>query len=459
MAGIGFELRKLLNKGSLISQLQAYSYAGIISSGPWVLSILGILLIGLLSTEQEISLVYVAQFQVSVTYLMAVSLILTGPLQLLFTRFVSDRIYEKQDAIILPNLLGVITLVTLVSGALGVILLLLFFSGSLIYQLSMLTGFVTLCNIWIVVVLLSAIKEWKLILFSFFIGYSITVGASLSLRPYGLEGLMIGFLLGHGILFFLLLAQVLRSYPGRRFIAFEFFNLNKVFLSLAFTGFFYNFAIWADKLIFWFNPFTSTSVIGPLRISPIYDLPIFLAYLSIVPGMAVFLIRMETDFAEQHEAFYNAIREGDTLDNIFTIKSKMISTLRKGIYEIFKVQGLTILILFALGDHLLRWFDISPLYRLLFNVDIVAVGVQLLLLVILNILFYFDQRRVVLQITLLFLLSNIFLTLLSQYLGPVFYGYGFASALVLSSIIGLAILIKKLDHIEYETFMLQPVKI
>jgi uncharacterized membrane protein len=175
--------------------------------------------------------------------------------------------------------------------------------------------------------------------------------------------------------------------------------------------------------------------------------------------MAVFLIRMETDFAEQHEAFYNAIREGDTLDNIFTLKNKMINTLRKGIYEIFKVQGLTILILFALGDHLLSWFGISPLYRLLFNVDIVAVGVQLFLLVILNVLFYFDQRRVVLQITLLFLLSNILFTLLSQYLGPIFYGYGFASSLVLSSVIGLAVLIRKLDHIEYETFMLQPVKI
>jgi uncharacterized membrane protein len=390
---------------------------------------------------------------------MAFSLILTGPLQLLFTRFVSDRIYEKQNTVILPNLLGVITLVTLISGTLGIILLHIFFSGSLIYQLSMLTGFVTLCNIWIVVVLLSAIKEWKLILLSFFIGYGITVGASLSLRPYGLEGLMIGFLLGHGILFFLLLAQVLHSYPGQKFIAFEFLNLNKIFLSLAFTGFFYNVAIWADKLIFWFNPLTSISVIDPLRISPIYDLPIFLAYLSIVPGMAVFLIRMETDFAEQYEAFYNAIREGDTLENILTIKNKMISTLRKGIYEIFKVQGLTILILFALGDNLLRWFGISPLYRILFNVDIVAVGVQLLLLVILNILFYFDQRRIVLQITLLFLLSNISFTLVSQYLGPIFYGYGFASALVLSSIVGLAVLIKKLDHIEYETFMLQPVKI
>ena len=49
MAGIGFELRKLLRKQTYAGLLQAYAFAGIISSGPWVLSIVGIMLIGLLS--------------------------------------------------------------------------------------------------------------------------------------------------------------------------------------------------------------------------------------------------------------------------------------------------------------------------------------------------------------------------------------------------------------------------
>jgi uncharacterized membrane protein len=50
MAGIGFELRKLLKRDSLLGLMQAYTYAGIIGSGPWVLSIVGILIIGLLSS-------------------------------------------------------------------------------------------------------------------------------------------------------------------------------------------------------------------------------------------------------------------------------------------------------------------------------------------------------------------------------------------------------------------------
>ena len=45
MAGIGFELRHMLRKNTLLSLVQAYAYASVIGSGPWVFSIVGILLI------------------------------------------------------------------------------------------------------------------------------------------------------------------------------------------------------------------------------------------------------------------------------------------------------------------------------------------------------------------------------------------------------------------------------
>ena len=46
MAGIGFELRRLLRKNTLVGLIEAYAYAGVIGSGPWVFSIVGILLVG-----------------------------------------------------------------------------------------------------------------------------------------------------------------------------------------------------------------------------------------------------------------------------------------------------------------------------------------------------------------------------------------------------------------------------
>ena len=93
MAGIGFELRKLLRRDSLLGMMQAYAYAGIISSGPWVLSIVGILVIGLMSISMVVPEFLITQFQVSVTYLVAFSLTITGFVQLAFTRFTADRLF------------------------------------------------------------------------------------------------------------------------------------------------------------------------------------------------------------------------------------------------------------------------------------------------------------------------------------------------------------------------------
>ena len=201
MAGIGFELRKLLRKQTLVGLLQAYTFAGIIGSGPWVLSIVGILIIGLLSNAVVIPSFLVTQFQTSVTYLIATSLVFTGGVQLAFTRFVSDRLFEEQDTLVMPNLNGLLMLVMTSAAVLGTIGAFLFFPGqSIMYRLLMLAAFVLMSAIWVVTIFLSGMKRYKAIVVLYAIGYSITVGMALLLRPFGLEGLMAGFVIGHWVL-------------------------------------------------------------------------------------------------------------------------------------------------------------------------------------------------------------------------------------------------------------------
>ena len=56
---------------------------------------------------------------------------------------------------------------------------------------------------------------------------------------------------------------------------------------------------------------------------------------------------------------------------------------------------------------------------------------------------------------LLFFVSNVAFTLVGQYMGAVFYGYGFAGSLMLSSLVGLAMLDRQFQQLTYQTFMLQ----
>lgn len=458
MAGVGFELRRLLqNNTSLTGRGQAYAFAALIGSGPWLLSIAAILGIALLSTRQNFSADVVGQFQVSVTCLMAFSLILTGPLQLTFTRFVADRLFEQQPRQIMANLFGVLSLALLTAGLVGSAALALWFDGSLFYRQCMLTGFVTLCGIWIVVVFASAINAYRQILLVFLLGYGITVGASLSLRGFGLEGLLLGFVVGQACLFFALLALVVRQYPGDRMVSFDFLRPGKIYPSLVFTGLFYNLGIWVDKFIFWADPLVGVAIVGPLRASPVYDLPIFLSYLSLIPGMAVFLVRVETDFAEKCENFYRTILRGGTLAQVGQARQELVDAVRSGMLVMLKVQGTTTCLLLLTGQELLLWLGISKVPLSLLSIDLVAVVIQLLLLGMLTVLFYLDQRMAALSLCFLFFSSNAVFSWISLDLGPAWHGYGFFFSVLLTASAGLVILLQKLDQLEYETFMLNPV--
>ncbi len=457
MAGIGFELRKLLQKETYFGLLQAYAYAGIISSGPWVLSIIGILFVGFLSFGVITPQALIGQFQVSVTYLILTSLVLTGFVQLGFTRFVADGLFKKNDVLVLPNFNGMLLLVTSVSGVFGLLAIFLLFGGlSVAYRLLMLAGFVILCAIWVVTIFLAGMKQYKEIVGLFGAGYAVVVLGALLLRPYGMEGLLLGFVLGHLVLLTGMIILTLRIFPLRdASISFDFLRADAMYPSLIWAGFLYNFAVWIDKLMFWFYPATSQSIIGPLRASLIYDLPIFMAYLAIIPGMAVFLVRIETDFVDYYRKFYDAVREGGSLEHIEAMRDNMLFTIRQALFEITKVQALAVLVVFLFGEQLLGWLGISRLYLPLLYVDVVAAGLQVVLLSILNVFFYLDKRNIVIALCLVFLVTNITLTALSLHLGANFYGYGFAMALLITVLAGMYLLSRKLDSLEYETFMLQ----
>ncbi len=455
MAGIGFELRKFMRNESWTGVAKTYTYAGVISSGPWVLSILGIMLVGFISVGRVNSPMLVMEFLVSVTYLMSVSLILSGLLQLVFTRFVADRLYENKRSQVLPNLFGAIAVTTSVSAGLGILALLLFFDQNIIYQLVMLVNFIVLCNIWIIVVFTAGMKRYKTILWVFFFSYLLIVLSSIIVQDLGTNGLLLAFLAGHTFLLISLLVLTVKEYDSDELIRFDFLQRRNIFPILILIGVFFNLGVWIDKWIFWFSDATSDAVSGVLRASVIYDLPIFLAYLAIIPGMASFLVKIETDFAEVYREYYDAVEAGETLDNIEALRIRMVITIREAIYQIFKVQGSTILIFFLIGPTLITWLGISPLYIHLYYVDLAAVGMQVVFLAVLNIFFYLDLLKSALLMTAGLLILNTLLSLLSIQLGPMFYGYGFALSIVLMTFVGIAILSAKLNRLNYLTFMLQ----
>jgi polysaccharide biosynthesis protein PelG len=457
MAGIGFEIRKLLKKQTYAGLLQAYAFAGIISSGPWVLSIIGIMLIGIFSLGVVSPEIAIAQFQVTVTYLFLISLIFTGAVQLSFTRFVADRIYAKDEAAVFPNFNGLL-LVTMGLSIFGgtPLVYLIFPEETVLYRVLFVMGLAVMSAIWIATVFLTGMKHYKAIVFNFFLGYGCTFGFAMLFKyDLGMEGLFLGFVLGHYILLMGMIWLVYRNYQSERFIAFDIWKPGAMYTSLMAAGLLFNLGAWIDKLMFWYYPSTGKQVIGWLHASVIYDMPIFLSYLSVIPGMAVFLVRLETDFVEYYIKFYDSVRTGATLDYIERMRNQMVYQVQRGLFDIAKIQGIALLVTLALGHVTLEWLGISTLYLPLLYVLVVGAALQVMFLGILNVMFYLDQRRSVVILTATLPLANIVLTALSLELGAAWFGYGFTLAMLFSVLLGIWMLNRKLETLEYETFMLQ----
>ncbi|HHH19302.1 MAG TPA: histidine kinase [Campylobacterales bacterium] len=466
MAGIGFQLKQILREQTLTSVAKTFGYSAILSSGPWVISMIIILGIGLTniylstgSTPDDTLL------KASVSYVsaLAISSILTGFIQLPFTRFVADRIYEKRYYLILPNFFGTLIVTTVVGFVIAFPLaLLLFHTQSNLFILLYIGLFIVLSLVWIANILAASLKLYRYVMYFYTIAYGIIYVASLWLRDYEVIGFLIAFFIGNSVLFILLFLGIVFHYPSnnpknRRFVRFDMYQqkYGKFYWKLGWSGIAYNLAIWVDKVIFWYSPLIGYAVIDRLHASMVYDFPIFLAYLSIIPGMAIFFYRLEADFAKAYDNFYTALVNYGTLDQIIYYKHQMIRAVSRSVQEVLFVQGMFNIILFLSAEKLFDLLQIPKLYLPLFYVDVIGVQLQLGFMSILAFLYYLDRQKEALIYTLLFVLLNALLTWISIQLGPYFYGYGFSVTLLLLFVASIHTLNKILQELDYQTFMLQ----
>jgi len=466
MAGIGFQLRQILEEKSLASVFKAFGYSAVLSSGPWVISMIIILGIGLsniylFGANQEDT----TMLKASVTYVsaLAISSIYTGFFQLPFTRFIADRIYESRYYLVLPNFLGILVVVIgiaiLIGFGLGIFL---FSTQSNLFILLYGTLFVILSCVWMANILAASLKLYKLVILFYLLGYVAIYICALFLHEWGVVGLLVSFIIGNSVIFFLLFFGIVYFFPSfnpknKNFIRFDMFtqSFGKFYWKLAYSGMLYNIAIWIDKVIFWVSPVVGYVVIDRLHASMIYDFPIFLAYLSIIPGMAIVFYRLEVDFASAYEGFYRAINKHGTLREIKRHKQGMIDAIKLSIREILFVQGMFNIFLFLGAEELFGLLMLPKLYLPLFYVDVVGVQLQLGFMSILAFLYYLDRQKEALLYTLLFVLLNALLTWISIQLGPYFYGYGFSITLLILFVASIHTLNKILQELDYETFMLQ----
>lgn len=457
MAGIGFELKKILKEDKLFSVLKMYGYSGMLSAGPWMISIIAILLVGFINIVSTHGGSNSFAFPIVITYAIALasSLIITGMVQLPFTRYTADLIFANREDEVLPSYFATLFVTWVVGFIIAVPMSLWAFPDqTLFFNVGVISTFLVLCSVWISNILAVSLKYYRSVLLAYFISYGLIVLGSYYFGN-SLEILMFIFLFGNSLLLIILMTLIVKSYETTYILNFGFFTDKKFFWSLGLAGLFYTLGAWADKFIFWYHPLTGNSVIGVLNASVVYDMPIFIAYLSIIPGMAIFFYRLEADFAEEYDLFFNSVRDGSPLELIERYKGSMVRTIRHALREIMVVQGIINIMLFLAAPKLFALLNIPQLYLSLFYILTIGAQLQLGFMSILAILYYLDRRIVAMWLSIAFFTFNVILTLISINMGPAMFGYGYTISLLIVFIASLFVIRKEMNGLIYETFMLQ----
>jgi uncharacterized membrane protein len=456
MAGIGFQLRKIMSAQTFGNVLQAYAYAAIISSGPLILSIASLALLGLfiapMSSREDVLV-----FFTSVTHIYSFTLILTGPAQLVFSRYASDCLYAGHPNRVFPALVTVLAFGAPFLLLIGWVLFVILVKAPPVFQLTSAFMMPVVGSIWLISAYLTALKNYMRVIISYASGYaSGFLLAWVAVRLWGAHCAMLGFALGHVLLLVLLFGLVCSEIgsaplrPGEILACFRKYHL------LAWCGLLYNLGIWADKFIFWWLAPDRMHVNGVLYAMPVYDRAIYLGFLSVIPGMAIFLLSLETNFAAKCELFFKQVVGKATLGELQATRQQMISALVSEVFLLIKVQGAITLLLIILAEDLMPVLQLGALETGVFRVVLLGSLLLVLFLSFLTILFYLDKKADSLISCAIFCGVNALVTLVSVLAGEQWYGLGFDLAVAFALAYAALRVNYHLHRLEYDTFSLQP---
>ncbi len=463
MAGIGFELRRLMtSEGDLVSRVRGYGSAGLIAAGPWVMTIITLSALTafapLFADRHDFQL-----FRTLVTYCFAFSLIVVGLAQMSFTRRTADLLYAREYDRLLPAfstgaiaIAGIQLLIGVVFCIVAALPVHLAIATILLYVITSLT--------WQALIWLSATKDFNAIVAAFAWGCVVSLaGVAVlgfnvfkltSIRIDSATGLLVGYTMGAGLTLVLLVRAVVHqtSVGGRPDMSI--LKSLKTYPRLALVGLTYNIAIWIDEIIVWFSDGQMIHTL--IHFHPTYDTCRFFAYLTVIPALAVNLVLVETSFYEHYRSFYGSILRDFPLNAIRERRESMLADLRNGTVRILRIQGAITLLALVFAPNIIAWLKLPDAMVTTFRCCCVGAFFHVLLLITILIQLYLDLRGTALATTVTFLVANTGFAIAGIYAGPSAYGLGYAAAAFISLVVGYVLLMKKCEKLAYLTFTNQP---
>lgn len=442
MAGISLELRRMIRGNTAFSWAKGGSYALIVATGPWVLSMVAVAFIAKLlgGDGAEHATVFA-----SISYSQAFSQLLFLPFLLAFSRHLADGLYLKNHRVIGEALVAAVFLCPLLATPVkfmprvdeSVVLLTMVNGGNV---------FAGAC--------LGAFKRFRRIVFAYASGYAASCAAVFLTLAAGGDNLdcVRGFLLGQILLFALLLFAMRDALPEIRRADFTW--LAKLWKNPAIpvAGLALAMGLWCEKIGYWYFAPDRVVTESGIAYCPSYDLPMFLAMISATPGIAFFYLQLETTFAEAMERFTERLSYGAPLAEIESAHEDVKAAVLRCLGMLFRVQAAIALFGLFFAEAVLADSGVGAVQTGVWRIVFLGVFFLVMFVCAQALLFYVNAVREAAICSVCLFATNFALTLTFLPFGTSFHGVGFMTASGLSLLLTLHYLGRAITRLPMRMF-------
>lgn len=429
MAGIGFELKKIYRKNHVFNMLRGIGYSSVVTVGPTLISIGTIILLyqllGIMSvkySEREL-------LSSTILYCFIFPLIIITPFNAVISRYISDKIFqEKLDDILSSYYMGLF-LTSLIAAIIAIPFAVRLY---LVSDLGVTFVFVSYCLFILVLFVyysmtyLTATKDYKIITIQFIIGMLVAIASGFLfvwvMELSVIRGVFYALTMG-----FLYIAIGEFAYIKRYFnktsnnykeILVYLLRFKRLFLS----GLFYILGLYCHNFVFWKSEL-GIIVANSYITAPTYDMASYLAMLTNISTMVIFIVIVETNFHDRYQLYSEAVIRA-TLRDINKTKGDMFRLLLQQLSYVVQVQAIISGIIFLIVVIFLPSFGFSG--KILVIYPAMAAGYLVIFIMYCNIIFlyYFNDVTGALITSLLFFLGVLSVSILASHYQTRFYGIG-----------------------------------
>lgn len=427
MAGIGFELRKIYGRKTLVANITGSIYAAMTAVGPSIMAAILILSLKFLMDRAGISELESRFFISSFTYIFLVSILISAFFSTTLSRYISDCIFQEAEQELSASVFGTLTAGTVIAGIMMLFLCFGMYTHSNV-PLHFLAVYyclgIAVTNTYNIMTYVSALKQYKEITGSYFMGLVLAgilylTGIYICEWPVIMSAYL-GLACGYILVLLLLVFWCVKAFgkPGPKYFAcLRYFAK---YPKLTLSGFCYMLGFYITTMIYWgFSDMKEQ--VSIFRTAPAYDLALFMAIAVNMSALVIFVVKAETSFFEKYVEYLSALNGGSYI-RIEKARENMTHIIRYQLFFVYEVQLIITVVLICLVNIFFPYLGISTQVLNLFMILSMGLYTVFCMYFTVILLYYFEDHTSACIGPCVFLAVTAVLAVFVCFLGRAWYG-------------------------------------